>query len=401
MRRTVHLAAWIVVLVLAALSGGCNSTWVSSGLLYQEQDNWAKAEEMFRKALWYDETEAAAHYQLAYTLAYRAENEHLAKGEIDSARIKIEEAFEHYQLAKEYDPEKYDYNPDAENEEDRTPAENGIASMYAHLFNKGVQYMQADDIDNALLYFDLARLADPRGARGFEAALLSAKLRYNRVVNSDERNEAELEKILAEMEALKVGDDWEDAGEKKADLAQTKAQVLRSLGRESEAAALYEQLLAESPDDIDLLQAVARIRLNQQDYTGGATLLERTLDLIESDSEFSDEDRFAVAYQALAAYRSAEDYDKVIALADRAWKFATSTRQRSQLARAKARAYYEKGQFDQAVATVEPVVVDGGIDPNNVEAWQIYYLSLNKVGRVSEAERARERFITLRDAGGR
>ena len=401
MRRTIHLLAWSAVLALTIVSAGCYSTWVSSGLLYVEQGNYVKAEEMYRRALWYDEAEAAAHYHLAYTLAYRAENDHLANDEVDSARIKIAEAYEHYQLAAQYAPDVYGYNQDAENEEDRTPAENGIASMYARMYNNAVQYMNAERLDDALLYLDLAYLADPRGERAFDAVLLSSKLRFNEAASQEEVDEAELESILSKLTDLKVDDAWEQSGEKKADLAQTQAQVYRSLGRDEDAARLYEQLLADNPDDLGLIQRVAQIRVNQKDYESAGDLFARAVEISLDDPEIDNEDRFNMAYQAALAYREGELYERTAAMADRAWEFAGSSSQRSQLARAKARSFYELERWDDAIETLEAVVVDGGIDPNSLEAWQIYYLSLNKAGRTDEAQTARQRFIALRDGGGR
>lgn len=399
MRRTVTLVSWAVLLGVAVLGAGCNSTWVSSGLLYQEQGNYKKAEQMFQQALWYDEEEAAAHYHLAYTLAYRAENDHLSDDEVDSARIKIGKAHEHYLLAAKYDPEKYQFNPDAENEEDRTPAENGIASMYARMFNKGVQLMNAERYDDAILYFELAGLADPRRERGFDAALLVAKLRYNKVTSTESTDEAELQSILTSLNGITVGDDWEDAGAKKADLAQTQAQVYRSLGRDEEASRLYEALLANNPSDLSLLQRVAEARSNSGDHAGAGELYGKALDVAVADAELTDEDRYSLAFRAALAYREGELYDQTIAYSDRALEYAGTSSQRSSASRIKARACYELERWDAALGAIEPVVVDGGFDPNNVEAWQIYYLALNKAGRLDESMKARERFIALRDGG--
>jgi tetratricopeptide (TPR) repeat protein len=393
MRRRIHLAILSVTVLTAAVLVGCNSTWVSSGLLYQEQGNYAKAETMFRTGLWYDEKDAAAHYHLAYTLAYRAENDHLATGELDSAQIKIAEAHRHYLTAAELDPEKYEYNPDAENEADRTPSENGIASMYARMYNEGVRLMNQDRIDEALTYFELARAADPRGKRGFDADLLMAQLRFNQ----SQGDEQAVERVWNDLEAIQVPEDSESPGQDAADLVRVKAQVLTSLGRNAEAALLYEELLRNNPDDLALIQRVAQARVEQGDRASAGELYERAVTIAESDPELGPEDRFAIAFQAAINYREGEMYEKCIAMCDRSLAFASTDAERGSVQRTKARSYYELERWPEAIEAVEPIVRDGGYDPTNLEAWQIYYLSLNQAGREEEAIAARERFIQLRD----
>ncbi len=399
MRRTGHLMAWTFVLAVAALSAGCKSAWVSSGLIYRDQQgDYAKAEEMFKRALWYNETEAVAHFELAYTLAYRAENDHLANGEVDSARIKIKEAHEHYLRAAELDPGSYRYNQDAEDEIDREPAEAGIASMYARMYNRGVQLMGSERYDEAITHFELAALADPRGKAGFDARLTAAKLEFN----ASQNDEAIVREVLAELETLKVAEEWEDAAGLRADLTETTAQVYRALGDDEKASKLYEELLASSPDNVPLMRNVAAIRNTNLDHSGAAALYRRALEVaLGKPDEFDNEDYFALAIQSLSAFRTGEMYPEVIEMADQAQRYANTNTQRSLIARSKARAYFELEQYDNAVATIEPVVVDGGLDPNSLEAWQLYYLSLSRVGRDQEAVQARERYTALRDSAGR
>ena len=79
MRRN-HSRSLILLLVLVAgVVAGCQDAFVSSGILYQEQDKWGKAEQMFKTALWRNEENADAHYQLAFTYSYRVEWEHLER----------------------------------------------------------------------------------------------------------------------------------------------------------------------------------------------------------------------------------------------------------------------------------------------------------------------------------
>jgi tetratricopeptide (TPR) repeat protein len=391
MRRNLSRSLILLLVLAAGVIAGCQDAFVSSGILYQEQDKWAKAEQMFKTALWRNDLNADAHYQLAYTYAYRVEWEHLERGEVDSARIKTAGAFEHFMKAAELKPDRYRFNPEAEDAALATPSDTGIRSLYAMLFNKGVN-IQADDPEQAKLYFELAALADPRGAAGYDAKLLVNKIRYNE--NLD--NEAAVREVLADTEQLEVGDDWEDANAKRADLVAFKASMYRTLGQDAMAGQLYEGLLASDPDNVDLIRQVANTRNTQGDYQGAYDLYMRALGIAEDDLEFSREDRYFLALDAARAAQEGELYEECIVAAQKALTDASTNAQRSSAARLIARSHYELEQYDDVIATIEPVVLDGGYDPTSLDGWQIYYLSLNRVGRVQEAEQARERFQALR-----
>jgi hypothetical protein len=379
-----------LVLVAAAIAG-CQDAFVSSGILYQEQDKWAKAEQMFKTAVWRNEENADAHYQLAYTFAYRVEYEHLERGEIDSARIKTKGAFDNYVRAAELNPDKYAFNPEAEDEANRTPSATGIQSLYARLFNEGVR-LRDDDPEQATLYFELAGLADPRGAAGYDAKFLVYQLEYN----TNQGDEAAIREVLAKTNSLVVGDDWVDSIQKRTDLVGFKATMHRALGEDAMAGRLYEGLLQSDPKNITLMRRVAETRRTQSDYAGATDLYEQALEVADaSPLDYSVEERYGLAIAAADAARQGELYDRCIALANRATGFATSNQQKSDAARTIARSWYELEEFDKAILAIEPVLLDGGYEPTSLDGWQIYYLSLNQVGRVEEATQARDRFQAL------
>ena len=391
MRRNLSRSLILSLVLIAGVVAGCQDAFVSSGILYQEQEKWGKAEQMFKTALWRNEENADAHYQLAYTYAYRVEWEHLERGEIDSARIKTEGAHFHYLRAAELKPDKYRFNPEAEDEAVATPADTGIKSLYAKMYNKGVG-LQADDPEQAMLYFELAALADPRGFAGYDATLLVYKLRYNENLE----NEAAVREILLETEKLQVEDDWPDANTKRADLVAFKAAMHRSIGQDAMAGQLYEGLLASDPDNVDLIRQVANTRNTQEDYQGAYDLYMRALTIAEGNLDYSREDRFFLALDAARAAQEGEFYPECIEAGGKALADAQTNPQRSSAARLIARSHYELEQYDEVIAAIEPVVLDGGYDPNSLDGWQIYYLSLNRVGRVEDATQARERYQALR-----
>lgn len=400
MRRNVHLVVWGLVLATAVLAG-CNSAWVSSGIIYRDQQNdWAKAEEMFKRAI--DRSggqEAIAWYELANTLVYRVENEHLANGEVDSARIKMDLAHEAYMKAVELNPEEYGYNPDAEDEADQYVVETAIQAAYAKFYNGGVQRMNSGRYDDAILWFEMAYRADPRGESGFDAEIIRAQLRYNQQVEdtSQDPDPEVLRAVLADLEALQVDPEWENSAKDKTDLVRVKVSVLRSLGREGEAAALYEELLAGDPDNLDLIRQVAAARENAGDREAAGDLYARAFMLSIGDPDVTEKERFSMGFLAVNSFQVAEAYEKLLDLFIRVEPYAITNTQKADLFSAKATAHYELEEFEQAIEAVQPVVQDGGYNPNSPRAWQIYYLSLNKVGRVEESQRARERFQALRD----
>ncbi|NNM34588.1 MAG: tetratricopeptide repeat protein [Gemmatimonadetes bacterium] len=387
MRKSLSLL--ILAFVLAAFGAGCNSTWVSSGILYQKQDNHEKAVNMFRKGLWYNETEAAAHFQLAFSLSELAKRE-AAVGEVDSCRDKISEAFEHYLLAAQYDEEKYGMPPE-EQPDQKPPVEQNIESNYAHFFNKAVQYNSANAFADAATYFDLAYYADPRGEAGFNARIAYIKLSLNAAMN-DEAND-EVERLLGMLDALEPPD-----GQAKADIVNTKAQGLGFLGRSDEASRLYEELLADSPNDIRLLERVATARKERGDREGAAELYERIVALAVADDELDQKDKWDYIYLAAENYSQAEKYDEALRLADRGLTYASNTEERSVLIRMRARAHYELERWEQAIEQSEKLFE---LRPDDLGGWQIYYLSLSNAGRTDDAQKARERFLALRDAQGR
>jgi len=192
MRKRLSLLGLALSLSIAAIVAGCNSTQVSSGILYQNQGNHEKAVNMFRLALWYNGEEAAAHYQLAYSLSELAKMD-AAAGEIDSCRDKISEAFDEYLLAAQYGPEKYGMPPE-ESPDEPAPIELNIRSNYSHFFNRAVQFNSQQQFEDAATWFDLAYHADPRGEAGFNARIAYAKLSLN--LAAEDQDDEEIEEIL-------------------------------------------------------------------------------------------------------------------------------------------------------------------------------------------------------------
>ncbi|RKZ17775.1 hypothetical protein DRQ53_02565 [bacterium] len=395
MRRKLSRGLILSLVLAAAVVAGCQDAFVSSGILYQEQDKWAKAEQMFKTAIWRNDQNADAHYQLAFTYAYRVEYEHLERDEVDSAKIKTAGAYEHYLLAAELKPDKYRFNPEEQDETLATPSDTGIRSMYARLFNEGVR-AQADDSEKAMLYFELAALADPRDEAGFDATLLVYQLQYTESREDDDA----VRELIMHTDELEVGDDWPDANEKRTALVEFQATMYRTLGQDAMAGQLYESLLASDPDNIKLIQSVASTRERQRDFAGAADLYERAFNVAEaSPLDHRVEDRYALVRFAAEASMNGELYERAIDYCDQAMSLATSNVQRSDVARTSGWANFELEQYDEVVTVIEPVLLDGGYDTTSADGWNLYRQALIRLGRIDEASQAKDRYDALQ--GGR
>jgi tetratricopeptide (TPR) repeat protein len=325
---------------------------------------------------------------LAETLCTLAKS-HVVDGQIDSAMAKLTEAHTHFIRAADLKPEEFDVTPDGEDIK-----ESNIQSNYAFYFNQAVRLNQAEQTNDAVTYFDLAYAIDPRGAAGFDAKNLSIKLRMNLADKmSDEggAREKELEKLLAELEKTKPA-----TSEQKADWTNTKANALNALGRTDEAGKIYEELLAEHPDDMALLNRVAQIRITNGDRQGGAELYTRIMDLAANDVNLSNETRFNYVYSALVNQRDMENYGEVISLAELGLSYTTDPNHEYLCYFNMARAHYQLEEWPMAIERAERAI---SIKDDQAAVWQVYYLSLSRAGRNDEAQTARQRWQELDQKG--
>jgi tetratricopeptide (TPR) repeat protein len=381
-----HLPHWALLVFLASLATivACTSTQVSSGILYQREENHVKAVKMFREALWFDENDAAAYFHLGESLCVLAE-EHAQFSELDSARIKLHDAHRSFMKAAELEPEKYGVTLDGDE-----ILESNIRSNYARFFNKAVQFNETKMFDDAIHYFELASAIDPRGAAGFSAMKNAIGLRFN--LATQENDEAAVAKLLTEVDALVPAD-----GEQKADLVNQKAHMLGFLGRDAEAGVLYEQLLADNPDDSRLQIRVAGIRRDAGDLDGAAELYERVIRRAESDPDATNGEKFNYIFQAISTYSNAERYDEVILKAEQALAYATGPEEEYLIYFNIAYAHFELERWELAIEFAEKAISRADHKPL---VWRVYYLALTRAGRSEDGQRARERYELLRSQEG-
>lgn len=391
MRRIPRNATIALVLGLLGLAtlAGCKSAWVSSGILYTEQGNYDKAVVMYETGLWYNPEDADAHYYLGYILSNEITEDHIAEAEWDSAIIKMERAHHHFLEAARIKPDQYGYNPDAEEEIDERPVDNAISAAYAQAFNSGVRANQQGDSEEAAHYFQLAYAADPRGEAGFNAQMNYVQLRLNEAVEGDSVDQARVEEMLALMDDITPPDPAA-----KADLVKTRAQALKWVDRDAEATQLYEELLAEFPRDVSLLQRVANARLDEGNVAGAAELYARIVNIVEEEVDFTAEDRYASTISAMRIMQDAERFEDALEMGRKAESYAASIDERIAVQRRRARIFYEIERYQEALDAAEAVIAEF---PDDRSAWQIKTFSLSRLERTDEAIAARER---LRELGG-
>jgi tetratricopeptide (TPR) repeat protein len=104
------------------------------------------------------------------------------------------------------------------------------------------------------------------------------------------------------------------------------------IDRDAEAMALKEQILAESPEDVDLLFEVGQDRASQQKFEEAAEYFKRAVAVVEKDPAQSPENQFPLYYQLGFAYYSThtpEAYDLAIPVFQKAVQHATANEERT------------------------------------------------------------------------
>lgn len=384
----------LALLALAAIAGlyGCKHPFVNSGNIYLDQGLLQKAQACYAVALEEEPKNGEAHFQMAFTLSEMAK-EHLANSEMDSASVKFIAATEHYLIAAELDSALWANDADL-----------NLSSNFARVFNEGSKLIRSDEPEAALEFYELAYQIDPRAENGARAKLNIVQLEYQmladdyRLANSSDDAAAkaaavaQAEDLLATIdEALPLTTD----GETKRTFVEVKAAALRMLDRDDEARVIYEQLLDENPDDINLMLALARAQKEQGEYGGAAAFYQRAIDQIEMAPVLNEDGRYNYLYaDAARAYFNADDYEGAINAFTSALDVASTDSERIDFYDRIAVSYFQLEVYDQAIDYAKLVT---GLDPNHINGWQIQCRALGRIDMQAEAESACARYYELRD----
>lgn len=384
----------LAVLALAALAGlyGCKHPFVNSGNIYLDQGLLQKAEACYNVALEEEPDNGEAHFQLAFTLSEMAK-EHMANAEMDSARVKFVGATEHYLRAAEIDSALW-----------ASDADLNLSSNFARVFNEGSKLIRSEEPAAALEYYELAYQIDPRGENGAKAQLNIVQLKYQTIsdryraamTNDDAAGKAEAlgeaEGLLVEIDqALPMATDPET----RRTFVEVKASALRMLDRDDEARVIYEQLLEENPDDINLMLNLARSQKEQGDYAGAASFYQRALDQIDLAPIINEDGRYNYLYGETArAWFNADEYEKAIEAFTSALDVAETDAERINYYDRIAVSYFQIENYEKAIEFAKLVTE---LDPDHINAWQIQCRALGRLEQQAEAETACARYYELRD----
>jgi tetratricopeptide (TPR) repeat protein len=352
-----------------------------------------KAEACYRVALSEEPDNGEAHFQLAYTLSEMAK-QHLANGEMDSARVKFVEATKNYMEAAKIDSVAW-----------ADEAELNMSSNFARVFNEGSKLIRNDDPSAALEYYKLAYQIDPEGENGARAQLNIVQLTYQQLTDkyrlaqsSDDKEGEQKAKDEAAELLTRVNKALPNAtdSETKRTFVEVKAAILRMLDRDAEARKIYEDLLEENPDDINLMLTLARSQKEQGDDQGAAEFYQRALDQISIAPVINEDGRYDYVYAETArAYFRAAEYQKAIDAFKQALDVAKTDIERIDFYDRISVAYFQLEKYEKAVEFAKQVA---DLDPENLNAWQIQCRALGRLDRQADAEKACARFYELRDA---
>ncbi|MBC8423939.1 tetratricopeptide repeat protein [bacterium] len=273
------------ILVLAGAAAlllivGCRSAHVTSAILYIDQQMYDKAISVLHEGLDYSPDEAEAYFYLGEGHSKKAEvmirdNDYVA------SKTNYSMSYDYYQKALEMDPEL-----DGRVQE-------SLLYNYFMQRNNAINEYRAGYLEAAEGYYRLAYAALPDSIAPIQSL---ARMKINLAI--EQGNDPA---IL--QEALDLLDQVLAVNPGAYELLQDKANVLSRIDRKDDAAAIYEQLLAEHPDDAPLLVDIANLAQEQGDRERAADLLVRVMHIYETDEDTeNDEDVYFLALQAAAIY---------------------------------------------------------------------------------------------------
>ena len=204
-------------------------------------------------------------------------------------------------------------------------------------------------------------------------------------------------------EAIKILDEIiptaPDARAKRS-LLDNKILALRMIDRDSEAIALKEQILVDSPDDVDLLFDLGQDRASQQKLPEAADFFKRAVAVVESDPSKAPENQFSLYYQlGFTYYRMAtpEAYELAIPAFARSLELATATEERTDVLERMAYCSFELEKWPQAIEYAKQVT---DLDPRNERCWQILCRAYGRNNQDDLAKPACDQYASLKSTPG-
>ena len=311
----------------------------------EEADSPAAAEPLYTQALAAAEAEIAANPRnpLGHRLAALAS---MGLGNYQEAGAYFDRAGELYPL--------YEFQ-DAQLRE----------QTWIDLYNEAMPLISEEEYEAAVVYLDDANAIFASRPEAFiTAAQIYAQLRqHDRALENLDAAEAIIEGASEEDLDAETLASWR---EQAAELPLLRAQVLSDAGRFEEASAVFREILAENPGDIQMAMNLAATQMQTGDEAGAMEIYGRLL----NDPAVGPTDLYRIGI----GFYQGEDYERA---ADAFGQAAEANRMDRDALEMWARSL----QIDSVYAAV-PDVAERWIelDPNSQNALLIYAQSANQIG---------------------
>jgi tetratricopeptide (TPR) repeat protein len=290
----------LLISSLATLAiAGCRSAHTTSAILYIKEQRYDKAINVLHEGLSYNPDEPDAYYWLGEAHSSQAEVD-IQDDNFLEAQKNYELAYKYYKKAEELDPAKFTEQSNLAMQHNYTLRKNDASREYRDGY-----YEQAEG------YFRLAYAALPDSLSSIKS-LARMKIKMASENNNDPATLEEALDLLNQVLAVHP-----NAYELNAD----KASVLASLGRVSEANAIYDELIKDHGDDPALLIDIANLAIDQGQTERAADLFVRVANIYENDSDTENDAQIKDLLLKAGTWLAADDvrrYDDALELFDRA-----------------------------------------------------------------------------------
>jgi len=357
MKAKLSLVA-LVVLAATALQAGTETT---SGTIYNQNGQYAKAVEILKVAVQKDPKDAKAHYQIGF-----------AYSNLDSVGL----AYVHFVKAAELEPKM------------TRDAANNIQSNYAKHYKLGqTHFARASGVTAQAAYADAARefglatQADPKQA----GAHYNLAVAYSRMAETDSTYDDDV--LAAASKVLEVADP-KDPNYMRA--LQLTARALAAQGREAEAAAKFQPLIDADPSKYEVVEEIGNDLLKREKWKGASTFLKMAA---EARSELGASDFNTYFNVGLAEFKQREAnpacVDSSIVYYEKA---LTINSEDPNAVYNLMAAYTVKQDWSNASLVGEKYVSLSPADPNG---WRLLARCYGELGDDAKASEALQRFQQL------
>lgn len=335
--RLVLPAALLALLAMGAITG-CRSAHTTSAILYIDEQNYDKAVKVIHEGFEFTQDEPDAYYYLGEA------HSHLAEEAV--ADDKYEEALKNYELAYKAYRRAVELKPEDWTEQVNT----SLAYNYRTRLGQAKVDWDGEYYEQAEGHMRLAYAALPDSVTPVKS-IARMKIQMAESGKFDEQKTALL------GEALELLDQVLTANPGAYALQLDKAYVLATLGRSEDASRIYSELLAAHGEDTALLQQVASLAVDQQDYARAADFYVKIVGLFEKDTDAGNDGNNVPMLVSAGTWYARTDiarFDDAISSLDRAANLETFPTEGTMLAR--LRTYYNYGKHlkDQAAAEADP-----------------------------------------------